>query len=448
MRQKLKQKTGTISLIMIAASIMIASGFSVYDYVREKNRLKQDFNEIISPIPERLSGSLQTPLWFMNEDQIWQLIESEMQNKKIHAVVVKEADNNKVILSGERDKDWKLIKGGGNISGVLVLKSEQIVYEEKTVGFVDIYFTTRFMEESLKSLLIFIAVKVLAMCVCLVFILLFIVNFFIVNPISQVIEGLAAVRSEVAYASDEVSAAGTELTERSSKQASAIEETSASLEQMDSMTKQNAQNLIYANSLMIETSQIVRDAADSMNRLTRSIDSISKTSEQTRKVIKTIEEIAFQTNLLALNAAVEAARAGGAGAGFAVVAEEIRNLAMRSSEAARNTAAMIEASVQETRNGIDLVYQTNEAFANLSEGARKVGELLGEVAVSSQEQADGIGQVAKAMSQIDRVTQENTASVGRTTSVIDEMKNQTDLMREFISELIAIAGSRKSLRTR
>ena len=443
MRQKLKQKTGTISLIMIAASIMIASGFSIYDYVRERNRLKQDFDEIINPIPPRLAGSLQKPLWFINEDQIWQLIESEMINKKIYAVVVKEADNKKVILIGERDKDWKIVKGSGNIAGDLILKSEQIVYEEKTVGFIDIYFTVRFIDDSLKALILFIAVKVVAMSLCLVFILLCIVNFFLVNPISQVIEGLAAVRSEVESASDEVSAAGMELTERSSKQASAIEETSASLEQMDSMTKQNAQNVIHANKLMIETSHIVKDAAASIDKLTNSIGRLSKTSEETRKIIKTIEEIAFQTNLLALNAAVEAARAGEAGAGFAVVAEEIRNLAMRSSEAARNTAAMIEASIQETKKEIDLVYKTNDAFTNLSEGSRKVGELLGEVATSSQEQADGIGQIATAMSEIDRVTQENTASVGRTTSVIDEMRNQTDRMKEFISELVALVGSRK-----
>jgi len=444
MRQKLKRKTGTISLIMIVASIMIASGFSTYDYVREKNRLKQDFDEIISPIPARLAGSLQKPVWFMNEDQIWQIVESEMLNKKIYAVVVKEADNKKVILSGQRDKDWKTIKAVGKIDdNNIIVKSEEIISEEKTVGFVDIYFTTRFIEESLKDLVFFMIVKVVAMSLCLVFILLFIVNFFLVNPISQVIEGLAAVRSEVASAGDQVSAAGMELTDRSSKQASAIEETSASLEEMDSMTKQNAQNVTHANNLMIETSQVVRDAAASMDKLTNSIDRLSKTSEETRNIIKTIEQIAFQTNLLALNAAVEAARAGYAGAGFAVVAEEIRNLAMRSSEAARNTAAMIEASIQETKNEIDLVYKTNDAFTNLSQGAKKVGELLGEVATSSQEQADGIEQVAKAMSEIDRVTQENTASVSRTTSVIEEMRNETDRMKEFISELVALVGSRR-----
>ncbi len=325
----------------------------------------------------------------------------------------------------------------------MITQKETVIYEEKTVGTLEVFFTTRFIRESLKRLLIFIVIKVVAMSLVLVAVLLLIVNFFLVKPVSDVIRGLDKVAGEVDSASDRVASTARQLASGTSKQASAVRDTSSFLEEIAAMTRQNTENVSRANSLMIATSAVVAESADSMTRLTRSMDEIAKSGEETRKVIKTIEEIAFQTNLLALNAAVEAARAGAAGAGFAVVADEVRSLAMRSSQAAGNTSALIEESVKRTGNGMLMVAKANGAFMNVAEGAKKIGELLREVAAASQEQAQGVNQVSNAMAEIDRVTQENVVITAESASSIEEIRTQIEQMKAVVLDLAVVIGNKK-----
>ncbi len=200
------------------------------------------------------------------------------------------------------------------------------------------------------------------------------------------------------------------LSEAATQQASSLEETSASLDEMSSMTRQNADYARQADQLMKEVNGIVSQADQAMAELTGSMESISQSSEETSKIIKTIDEIAFQTNLLALNAAVEAARAGEAGAGFAVVADEVRNLAMRAAEAAKNTSELIESTVKRISDGSALVKSTDQAFTEVTSNAAKAGELINEIAAASNEQALGIEQLNTAVSEIDRATQQNVAN--------------------------------------
>lgn len=212
------------------------------------------------------------------------------------------------------------------------------------------------------------------------------------------------------------------LAEGASEQAASLEETSSSLEEMSSMTKQNAQNADQANSLMTEASTTIGQAIQSMEKLTASMGEITQASDETSKIIKTIDEIAFQTNLLALNAAVEAARAGEAGAGFAVVADEVRNLAMRAAKAAKNTAVMIEGTVKKVADGSIVVEQTNQAFIKVASSVVKGSALVSEIAAASNEQAEGIEQITKAMSQIDIVTQQTAAGAEEMASSMASFK--------------------------
>lgn len=208
------------------------------------------------------------------------------------------------------------------------------------------------------------------------------------------------------------------LAEAAQSQASALEETSSSLEQMTSMTKQNAANAGQANSIMKEAKSIVTKANQSMKNLSQSMTEISKASEETGKIVKAIDEIAFQTNLLALNAAVEAARAGELGAGFAVVADEVRSLAMRAADAAKSTARLLEETDVKVKSGTVLVKQTNEEFERVALSAGKAGDLIEEISAASNEQAQGIAQINKAVSEIDQDTQKNAANADHLRSLM------------------------------
>ncbi len=266
----------------------------------------------------------------------------------------------------------------------------------------------------------------------------------ITKPINLVVEGLQDSAGQVAAASGQVSSASQSLAEGTSEQAAGIEETSASIEEMASMTKHNAENANQANAMMIDTSQVVSEANRSMGELTESMKEISSASEETAKIIRTIDEIAFQTNLLALNAAVEAARAGEAGAGFATVADEVRNLALRAADAAKNTTDLIEGTVKKIKVGSEIVGRTNEAFAKVSTGAKKVGEIIGEIKAASYEQAQGIEQINKAITEMEKVVQKNAANAEESASASEEMNAQAETLKGFVRQLASLVGDRRN----
>jgi methyl-accepting chemotaxis protein len=216
------------------------------------------------------------------------------------------------------------------------------------------------------------------------------------------------------------------LSQAASEQASSLEETSSSLEEMTSMTKQNAGHAGEANKLMAAAQQIIKKADASMSELTESMKEIAMGSEETKKVIKTIDEIAFQTNLLSLNAAVEAARAGEAGAGFAVVADEVRKLAMQAAEAAKSTSTLLEDIGKKIKNGDKLVGVTDGAFKEIRGSSEKVVNLIAEIAAASQEQSHGIAQINQAVSEMNNLTQHNAAGAEELASIMAMFRTKHD----------------------
>ena len=296
------------------------------------------------------------------------------------------------------------------------------------------------IQKSIRGVLTWIGGLSLAALAMVLFASLVFTRRSITRPITRIVSGLNEGADQVAAAAAQISSTSQLLAEGASEQAASIEETSASLEEMASMTHRNADNARLADGLMKEARKVVAEAKDSMSQMCRSMDDITKASEETSKIIKTIDEIAFQTNLLALNAAVEAARAGEAGAGFAVVADEVRNLAMRAAEAARSTATLIEETVKKVRDGSALMSTTNSAFGQVSESADKVADLVGEIAAASGEQAEGTGQVNNAVSEMDKVTQQNAASAEESASAAEEMSAQAETMKGMVNDLLAMVG--------
>jgi len=262
----------------------------------------------------------------------------------------------------------------------------------------------------------------------------------IVVSLTKTIEGMATGSDQVASASGQVSSASQSLAQGASEQAAAIEETTSSLEEMASRTKQNAGNAQQAASLMGEAKGLVDKGQEAMGRLSETIDDIKKASDETAKIVKTIDEIAFQTNLLALNAAVEAARAGEAGKGFAVVAEEVRNLAQRAGEAARDTAELIQGSVQNAGQGVNVAEETADALRAITESSQKVDSLVAEIAAASNEQAQGIEQVTTAVTQMDSVTQQNAANAEESASASEELSAQAEELNRMVQDLRNLVG--------
>jgi len=262
----------------------------------------------------------------------------------------------------------------------------------------------------------------------------------VTKPLKMVIEKLTEASDQVASGANHVSSSSHSLSEGALEQASSLEETSSSLEEMASMTRQNADNAKAAQNKMAEAGGIVKSANENLGNMINAIEKITKSSEETGKIVKTIDEIAFQTNLLALNAAVEAARAGEAGAGFAVVADEVRNLAMRAADAARDTSELIESTIEAVKNGNELTQKTQEAFQANTDISMKIVELVDEIAAASNEHAHGIGQVNAAVTEMDKVTQKNAANAEESAASSEEMNAQAEQMKGMVNELVKMVG--------
>jgi len=262
----------------------------------------------------------------------------------------------------------------------------------------------------------------------------------LVATLTHIMQQLFEGSEQVVSASNQISSASQSLAEGATEQAAGLQETSSSLEEMASMTKQNANNAQQANVLSTETRKAADTGAASMARMNSAIQDIQRSSDETAKIIKVIDDIAFQTNLLALNAAVEAARAGEAGKGFAVVAEEVRNLAMRSAEAAKNTSGMIEESVKNAKTGVDIAEEVGTVLNEIVQSIGKTTNLVSEIAAASQEQAQGIDQVNTAVSQMDKVTQQNAANAEESASASEELSAQAEGLNEIVDQLVRLVG--------
>lgn len=264
----------------------------------------------------------------------------------------------------------------------------------------------------------------------------------ITKPIIRIVNETNEADDQINTASSEVAQASQNLAEGASEQASGIEETSATLEELSSMTKNNADSAqLASNTMSVDMKEGNRKISDFMEQMKVAIGQSVKSSEETAKIIKTIDEIAFQTNLLALNAAVEAARAGEVGAGFAVVADEVRSLALRAAEAAKNTNSLIADSTDKAHEASGLFEKIIACTNDNRHIAKKVTELVNEIAQSSKEQAQGISQISIAVSQMDAVVQRNAASAEETASASEEMTAQAMQMQKTIQSLMQIVGT-------
>ncbi|MBL7992730.1 MAG: hypothetical protein JNN25_14945 [Candidatus Kapabacteria bacterium] len=254
-----------------------------------------------------------------------------------------------------------------------------------------------------------------------------------IDSVSQTLAQVIAVVEQVSLGAQQVATASNDLAQGAQHQAAALEEISSSMTEIGAQTKLNAKGSEQANMLVQESQRTAELGTTEMERLTQAMNAISDGSRSISKIIKVIDEIAFQTNLLALNAAVEAARAGRHGLGFAVVAEEVRNLAARSAEAAKETADLIEGSIEKVQNGNALVGKTGEVLHRIAENSTVVAQNVAEIASASKEQSTAIDQISIGLNQIDSVTQQNTANTESSATAAEELSAQARELRALIA---------------
>ena len=264
----------------------------------------------------------------------------------------------------------------------------------------------------------------------------------IVKPINRIIANLNEGADQVTDAAGQVSGASQLLAEGASEQASSLEETSSALEEMSAMTRTNAENARQARDLTTEAKAAAENGDQTMHALNNAMGAINESSNEISKIIKVIEEIAFQTNLLALNAAVEAARAGEHGKGFAVVADEVRNLAQRAAKASREITGLIENSVTKVREGTNVAGEVGKVLTAIVTNVTQVANLVSGITKASEEQAQGVDQISTAVNQMDKVTQQNAAGAEESASAAEQLSAQAETVKGMVAELVALVGGR------
>jgi len=309
-----------------------------------------------------------------------------------------------------------------------------------TIGALKIQFTTLWLRENAHHLLL-VTLYASFLALLLFTVIGYVYGTWMYKPIQKTISHLIHVSGSMSDASMQLSASSEEMAEGASQQASSLEETSASIEELSSMTRQNAETSKEANKLAAQNKQASEEGNAAMMQLRAAMNQLKVSTDETSKIIKAIDEIAFQTNLLALNAAVEAARAGDAGLGFAVVADEVRRLALKTSEAAKETEVIIEDKRHATDEGVTLVEDAANMLEDITKKSVRVSELISEISTASFEQSQGLDQISKAMNSVDSVTQKNAAGAEQNASSAANLKSEAYQLQKIVDTLTSLVAT-------
>jgi len=427
-----------IILGLVITTVMIA--YAGFNYLTTKSKMESELHYSAEIVANRLSKTLVTPLWNFEKEGVEELLVSEMMDKNIYAILVWEKNEDKLYLGKKRNASWEIVTAEKTVSGEYIQKNKQIRRNNQQIGSVDVFFTPQFMRQSLHQSMVNIILTIIVLNIALLVALYFAIRTNIIGPINRVISGLSNASEKISFMSDEITQDSQELASQTSQQASSLQESSSSMEEMSAMIRQNAKHAKRANSLADDAQDAVSAGNKKMELMEEAIDDVNRSSNETSKIIKTIDEIAFQTNLLALNAAVEAARAGEAGQGFAVVADEVRNLSQRAAEAAHETSELIEGSIQHTKRSVNIAGEVADSLGTINDQISEMNNLVSEISAASEEQSRGIDQLNSGIADIDQVTQANALSAEESADTAEQLSSLAHDLQESVHALLRLTG--------
>jgi methyl-accepting chemotaxis protein len=421
-----------VALSILLFVVMLGSVLSWNYFKDEKNKLTETLTQELSIVSYTMSAGLE-----FNDTKAVDSDIDLLKNVK-EFIEVRVLDRDGHIFSTK-----KFQRTGGDLD-LFTVKVPVLNETNIQIGTIEATATMSFFMKNILTVVSAVLLGTLLATIFVIFLSAFIIDTVIQRPFTLMIERLNEGSGQTLAAAQQFETSAQQLSQGASEQASSLEKTSSALDEMSSMTRQNAENAAKANQMAIETKIQAEKGDASMKEMQESMKAIAESADKVGKIIKTIEEIAFQTNLLALNAAVEAARAGEHGKGFAVVANEVRSLAQRVSTAAKDTQQLISNSQTRTMEGAEITKKTSEALDQIMQAAKKVADVVNQIALASKEQAEGIDQVTEAISRMDNVTQQNASSAGESAAASKELSSQSENLKEIALSLQCIVKGENS----
>jgi len=467
-KQKKQSIQFKIGLIVISLTTLILATFGVYQYVEIRSRKTAELTMLADNAVEKLAENLVVPLWNYEESQTEKVILSEMRNRSIYAVLIRNTSDEGIFTGKSRDENWEISDTGDEVTEDAITKSKEIKNGDETLGTVEVYLTRRFLQEELVHEVIEIILVMLVLDIAIFIVLTLTLRNMLLRPIhrlltvanaiaegdlsqeiaiqqqdeigdlsnafrkmtsqlSAFVQNIRETADNVAGGSQAMSSSAAQMSNGATTQAAAAEEASASMEEMAANIRQNADNALQTEQIAVKSAEDARASGKAV------AEAVSAMQEIAKKVA-IIEDITRQTRMLSLNATIEAARAQEYGKGFAVVAAEVRALAERSQEAATEINQLAGSSVSIAETAGEML---NELVPNI----QKTAELVQEISAASREQNTGAEQINRAIQQLDQVTQQNSATSEELAATSEELASQAEQLQSTIAFFTTDAGT-------